>query len=290
MRATVRLPLTAALLLALATSVLVAAGPASATTHSVWPSGGQAAYVIAGHPVHRSPRSEPRPIASMAKVMTAYLVLTHRPVTAGSNGFTMTVRGRDVADWHRRVAQDQSTVAVRAGERLTERQALAALLLPSANNIAIMLARRVAGSLARFVRWMNATAAHLGMRHTTYTDPSGFDARTRSTPSDQLRLALPVMRNRFFASMVAHRHFRIPVAGEIDSTDTLLGQDGFVGIKTGSMDASGGCFMFRSLRVVHGRTVALTGVVMGQQGGDLISAGLAAARRLADAVAPQAAG
>jgi D-alanyl-D-alanine carboxypeptidase (penicillin-binding protein 5/6) len=265
----------------------VGAAPAGAAAWPVWPVQGQAAYALAGHPMHRSARSEVRPIASLAKVMTAYLVLARRPIAAGSNGFAMTVHARDVDDWHRRVAEDQSTVPVRAGERLTERQALAALLLPSANNIAIMLARRAAGSVRRFVRWMNRAARHLGMRHTTYTDPSGFDARTRSTPSDQLRLADRTMRSRFFAAMVAHRQYRIPVAGRIENTDALLRHDGFTGIKTGSMDASGGCFMFRSVRVVHGRRVALTGVVMGQHGGDLISAGLTAARRLVDAVAPR---
>ena len=72
----------------------------------------------------------------------------------------MRVSQRDVRDWHRRVARDESTVPVQLGERLTERQALAALLLPSANNIAIMLARKVAGSVSRFVRRMNRRRAH----------------------------------------------------------------------------------------------------------------------------------
>jgi hypothetical protein len=50
------------------------------------------------------------------------------------------------------------------------------------------------------------------------------------------------------------------------------------------MDASGGCFMFLTHRRVHGRRVNLYGVVMGQQGGDLIQAALQAARNLADRV------
>jgi len=79
------------------------------------------------------------------------------------------------------------------------------------------------------------------------------------------------------------------VAGRIRNTNTLLGRDGFVGIKTGSMSASGGCLMFRSKRIVHGKVVAMYGVVMGQYGGNLIQAGLAAAKRLVDRVAPRAA-
>jgi D-alanyl-D-alanine carboxypeptidase (penicillin-binding protein 5/6) len=89
--------------------------------------------------------------------------------------------------------------------------------------------------------------------------------------------------------MVRRTRYRIPVAGTIRNTNTLLGRDGFVGIKTGSMSASGGCLMFRTKRIVHRRVVTMYGVVMGQPGGDLIQAGLAAAKRLADRVAPHAA-
>lgn len=259
----------------------------SAEARSVWPSNGQAAYALGSATMHHD-HQHVAPIASMSKVMTAYLVLKVHPLARGANGFRMTVTQRDVADWNRRVARGESTVAVRAGEHLTERQALAALLLPSANNIAIMLARAVKGSLAGFVRLMNRTAAAHDMTHTTYTDPSGFDAHTRSIPIDQLVLARLAMKLTAFRAMVARRTYRIPVAGTIHSTDRLLGTDGFAGIKTGSMDASGGCFMFLSHRRVHGRRIDMYGVVMGQAGPDLIAAALDAAKRLADRVAPRA--
>jgi D-alanyl-D-alanine carboxypeptidase (penicillin-binding protein 5/6) len=142
----------------------------------------------------------------------------------------------------------------------------------------------VSGRVSTFVARMNHTAVALGMNHTTYTDPSGFDEHTESTPRDQLVLARVAMHRNVFRRLVGRRNFRIPVAGKIANTDTLLGHDGFVGIKTGSMDASGGCFMFLTHRRVHGRRVNLYGVVMGQQGGDLIQAALQAARNLADRV------
>ncbi len=148
----------------------------------------------------------------------------------------------------RRADDDESVVAVAAGEVLTERQALAALLLPSANNVAILLARRVAGSVPAFVARMNATARLFGMRDTRYTDPSGLDPGTVSTAADQLILAGVAMRNPTFAALVRLRGYRLPVAGTVHNTDTLLGTHGFVGIKTGSDDAAGGCFMFRAVR------------------------------------------
>jgi D-alanyl-D-alanine carboxypeptidase (penicillin-binding protein 5/6) len=268
-------------------SVLVA--PAANADAGVWPGEGQAAYVLGNGRVHRGSDQHQAPIASMAKVMTGYLVLKRFPLRRHAAGFTMTVRQRDVDDWHRRVARDESTVPVRVGERLTERQALAALLLPSANNIAIMLARRIWHSVPNFVRHMNKQAATLHMTHTVYTDPSGYDATTRSTPTDQIKIARAATHRRTFRAMVRRHRYRIPVAGTVRNKDTLLGTDGFVGIKTGSMSQSGGCFMFDSLRIVHGHVVPMFGVVMGQYGGDLIQAGLGAAKALVDRVAPHAA-
>lgn len=252
-----------------------------------WPSRGQAAFVIGTGRVHASPRERAVPIASVAKVMTAYVVLHTHPLHGSAPGFTLRVSARDVRDWHRRVGRDESTVPVREGERLSERQALAALLLPSANNVAIMLARRVAGSVARFARLMTTTARKLGMRRTTYTDPSGFDARTRSTAADQVLLAVAAMRDPVFRWIVSRTRWRIPVAGVVHNTDVLLHHDGFVGIKTGSMSASGGCFVFRSRRVLHGRRVDVTGVVLGQHGGALVLAGQRAARSFVDRLAPR---
>ena len=272
-------------------SLIVAAGavlasPASAS--SVWPSAGQAAYRLGSGPLHVH-NQHVAPIASMAKVMTAYVVLRAHPLPPKRGGFTMTVTQRDVDDYRLRVSRGESTVPVRLGEKLTERQALAALLLPSANNIAIMLARRTLGSVARFVTRMNRSAHDHGMRHTRYTDPSGFDAATRSQPGDQLVIMRLAMRLPAFRGFVARSSYPVPVAGTVYNTDTLLGTDGFIGVKTGSMDASGGCFMFVSRRIVKGHVVELSGVVMGQPGNDLIRAGLDAARRLVDRVAPHAA-
>lgn len=269
-----------------AAAVAIPSTPAAAA--SVWPAHGQAAYSLGlTGTVHQSPTVRRAPIASMAKVMTAYLVLRARPLTSTSNGFTMTVSQGDVNDYHLRVARGESTTRVVYGERITERQALAALLLPSANNIAIMFARRVAGTVSGFVTRMNAAARALHMTHTTYTDPSGFASSTTSTPADQLALARAAIRVVELRLMVARTSYWVPVAGWVHNTDTLLGHDGFRGIKTGSMSAAGGCFMFRSRRVVDGRVVELIGVVMGQPGSNLVLAGLAASKRLVDAVAPK---
>jgi D-alanyl-D-alanine carboxypeptidase (penicillin-binding protein 5/6) len=254
-----------------------------------WPREGQGAYQFGDGVPAASPHERPVPIASLAKVMTAYLVLQHFPLERGDPGPRFRVTMADVKDTEQRRQTDQSVIDVRRGERLTERQALIAMLLPSANNVAVLVARQVGGSVPAFVAEMNRTAGRLGMTDTIYTDPSGFDEGTVSTATDQLRLARVAARNATLAELMAIRSYRLPVAGDVENTDTLLGQDGFVGMKTGSDDAAGGCFMFRSRREVDGRITDLVGVVLGQHGRNLITAGLYAAKQLADRVAPTAA-
>jgi D-alanyl-D-alanine carboxypeptidase (penicillin-binding protein 5/6) len=254
-----------------------------------WPRHGQGAYVLGNGQPAVSQHERPVPIASLAKVMTAYLVLEHYPLHAGDSDRRFVVGQDDVVDTETRRRDGQSIVDVRAGEQLTERDALMAILLPSANNIAVLVARQVSGSVPSFVSEMNRTARALGMSHTTYTDPSGYDASTVSTALDQLRLARLVAEDEPLSALMAARTYWLPVAGEVTNTNTLLGQDGFVGMKTGSDAAAGGCFMFRSGRHTETGNRSLIGVVLGQRGDNLITAGLYAAKQLVDRLAPNAA-
>jgi serine-type D-Ala-D-Ala carboxypeptidase (penicillin-binding protein 5/6) len=212
-------------------------------------------------------------------------VLRGHPLGVGDDGPTITLTDADVADTDRRGRQRESVVPIVAGEQLTERQALQALLLPSANNIAAVLARWDSGSAARFVEHMNATARSLGMTRTRYTDPSGYDDATVSTAADQLRIVDRAMRLPVFANIVATTSATLPVAGTVHNTNTLLGHNGFVGVKTGSDHAAGGCFAFRAIRWIDGKRTTITGVVLGQPGHDQIDAGLAAADAMLERIA-----
>ena len=252
----------------------------------MWPAHGQAAFVVSGKSqIQVGPNQHAAPIASVTKVMTAYLVLRDHPLRAGEDGPTLTLTDADVADTARRRAQQQSVVSVAAGEELTERQALEALLLPSANNIAIVLARWDAGSVDKFVAEMNAAAQSLSMTSTDYTDPSGFEETTVSSAADQVRIVERAMSVPVLASIVAMTSAALPVAGTVANTDTLLGHDGFVGVKTGSDNAAGGCFAFQAVRTVHGRQTTITGVVLGQPGANQVAAGLNGAKAMVDRIA-----
>jgi serine-type D-Ala-D-Ala carboxypeptidase (penicillin-binding protein 5/6) len=262
--------------------------PGEALPSTVWPAHGQAAFVQTGQSqIQAGPNQHAAAIASIAKVMTAYLVLRDYPLRPGLDGPTITLTDADVDDTDRRRRQQESVVSIAAGVQLTELQALQALLLPSANNIAAVLARWDAGSADRFVARMNATARSLGMTHTRYTDPSGYDDATVSTAADQVRIVDRAMRLPVFASIVATPSATLPVAGTVHNTNTLLGHNGFVGVKTGSDDAAGGCFAFRAIRWIDGKRTTITGVVLGQPGHNQIAAGLAASDAMVERIAGQ---
>jgi D-alanyl-D-alanine carboxypeptidase (penicillin-binding protein 5/6) len=254
----------------------LAGAKASATVHSArisgpalnlrWPTSGEAAIGVAGAGLIGFHGAQvPTPIASVAKIMAAYLILRHHPLSPGASGPSITITPADVAVYRTDLASGQSVMMVRAGERLSERQALEGLLLPSGNNIATLLADWDAGSQARFLALENAEARRLGLTGTTYTSVSGVRASTVSTAVDQTRLAMLAMQIPTFRHIVAMPQATLPVAGRQYNVDALLGTDGIVGVKTGSTPQAGGCFVFAADRRVAGRRVLVIGAVLGQQ-------------------------
>lgn len=247
-----------------------------------WPQAGQAAVDVDGlGRLGVSSRSRPVPIASVAKVMTAYLVLRDHPLRLDEDGPAVTVSAGEAAAYPDQLASGQSVVQVVAGEVLAERQALQALLLPSANNVAHILARWDAGSSAAFVTKMNETAAQFGMADTRYTDPSGLDPGTVSTASDQVILGRVAMQVPVLAQLVAMPQATLPVVGSVRNVNKLLGSDGIVGIKTGSTDEAGGCLLFAAEISVEGHRLRLIGAVFGP--GPTMTDAFEASRRLIQA-------
>jgi serine-type D-Ala-D-Ala carboxypeptidase (penicillin-binding protein 5/6) len=232
--------------------------------HPDWPN---AAEAVVGTPgvgiLTAHGGSQPRPVASLAKIMTAYIILRDHPLRAGQPGPRLTVTPADAAAYRRDVNQGQSVVTVVAGERLTEWQALAALLIPSGNNIADLLAGWDVGSLPAFVARMNAQARSLGLRGTHYTDASGADPATVSTAADQFWLAVRALQVPVFRQIVAMPQVRLPAAGLAYNVNYGLGHLGIDGVKTGSTPAAGGCLVFSAARAVAGRPVTVVGAVLG---------------------------
>ena len=230
-----------------------------------WPAAGSAGVAVDGLGVLGATNAQAvRPIASVAKVMTAYVLLKERPLAPGQPGPTITITARDVARYQQMIVEDQSVQPVSAGQQLTQLELLQGMLVPSANNYGEILAAWHAGSVEAFVQKMNAEARVLGMVNTTYVDISGYSDRTVSTLQDQLILAREAMKNPVFAQTVAMPSVRLPGIGVVNSTNMALGQEGIVGIKTGSTEVAGGNLMFAAQRNVNGKPVLLIGGALGQ--------------------------
>src|SRR5687768_4799281 len=199
-----------------------------------WPESGQISVSVAGVGVLReSPNQQPQPIASLVKMMTAYVILKNHPLNPGEPGAEVVFQPHHVQNFQVRSANAESVVAVRAGGKMTERDLLRGLLLASGNNIADVLAEWHAGSVEAFVAEMNAEAAALGMTNTVYADAAGLLATSRSTAHDQVVLANSAMADPTFASIVREAQAILPGAGIVYNTNSQLGQHGIVGIKTG---------------------------------------------------------
>jgi D-alanyl-D-alanine carboxypeptidase (penicillin-binding protein 5/6) len=207
-----------------------------------------------------------RPIGSVAKAMTALVVLDALPPAAGAGGPSFTMTAADVGLYRKAVAEGGSNIPVRAGEVLSERELLLALLLPSADNIAETLAVRVSGTRIAFIERLNARAAALGMSHTHFEDPSGLSAATVSTASDLVLLARAVTANAALVELVGTRQAMLPDGTVLRNLDILLAdQPGWLGIKTGWTGAAGGCLLFAARQsYASGATVTLWGAVLGQ--------------------------
>lgn len=212
--------------------------------------------------------------------MTAYVILRAHPLVLGASGPSLSISPADVHHFQVEQAANDSVLPVAAGEHLTEYQLLEALLLPSADNIAEILARWDAGSVPAFVAKMNATARRLGMGSTTYADASGLDPRTVSTPADLIRVTEAALRLPVFAAIVAKTSAVLPVAGRVTNYNTLLGEDGIVGVKTGWTPSSGGVLVFAARRTVAGRSLMIVGAVMGQRRGYQLLTALTVSWRL----------
>ena len=228
-----------------------------------WPSYGEAAVGVAGSGVLATHgNNAPLSTASVAKILTALAVLKQDPLTINATGPVITLTQADVDSYNKYLAENGSVVKVAIGEQISEYQALEAMLMPSANNIAETLVRWAFGSINAYNAYANNYAQQLGMTSTVITDPSGFLGTTVSTPRDLVILGEAAMANPVIAHIVDLPSANIPVQGTILNVNVLLGDEGIVGIKTGNNDQDLGSFLFASRQNIGSQTVTVIGVIM----------------------------
>jgi D-alanyl-D-alanine carboxypeptidase (penicillin-binding protein 5/6) len=211
-----------------------------------------AAYVVVdgatGEPLASYNADQPRPVASLAKLMTARLVLDAGPLE----------RTATVPPLH--IAADESQAGLEPGDRVSRDELLRAMLVASANDAARTLAVDVAGDESRFVDMMNAEAAAAGLDATRYANPTGLDDPAQhSSAADVADLAHDLMQDPAFRRIVAAEGTTID-GSRLSATNDLLGAyPGADGIKTGHTDQAGWCLAASATRDGRSIVVAVLG-------------------------------
>jgi D-alanyl-D-alanine carboxypeptidase (penicillin-binding protein 5/6) len=201
-----------------------------------------------------------RPMGSITKVMTAYVV-----IETGTLNRVITVPKGITAYDHK---FDASTAGLVPGEKFTTLQLLYAMMLPSGCDAAFTLATAY-GPWNHFIQQMNDTAKKLGLPRTHFTDPAGLPNPTQystySDARDLVRLGRLAMRLPLFRQIVATRSYHVasgPGHGAhtwVNSNGLIAGHyPGAIGIKPGGTAAAGACLLFEAQR----GTRILIGVVL----------------------------
>ncbi len=235
-----------------------------------WPSTGEAAATVEGvGTVGQVRGSQSVPVAGLAEVLAAYVALSDHHLAPGDDGPAIPVAADALTSYRSGLASQESEVPIAAGETLTELQVLEGLLIDSGADMATVLADWDAGSVSAFVAKMNAAASTLGLTSTHITDPTGVDPATTSTAEDLVRLGEAALTIPVLRQIVSLGQATLPMTNVVFNFDFDLGQDGIIGIKTGSDSSAQGCFLFAAQQNVGGKNVTVVGAVLSQPGGAL---------------------
>ncbi|MFJ6985092.1 MULTISPECIES: D-alanyl-D-alanine carboxypeptidase [unclassified Streptomyces] len=236
-----------------------------------WPSEGQGWMDVNGVGTMDSFGDEkPVAIGSVAKAMTAYVVLKDHELKSGQEGPAVPVDATAEKEGGYDADGESTLNTVQAGDKLTLRQAISAIMIPSANNIARLLARWDAGTEAEFIDKMNAAAKDLGMTNTTYTDASGLKETTVSTAADQVKLGNELVRMPALMEITKLPEWTDPSGQKWRNYNTLVPYNDSLGIKTGSTSKAGGNLLFAATKEAGGETVTVVGAILGQHKAPII--------------------
>ena len=211
-----------------------------------------------GEVVSSSEATRPWYPASTTKMMTAYVAL--KAVREGRIGMETAIPVSRVA-----ASQRPSKLGVRPGQEITLENALKVMMVKSANDLAVVVAEGVGGSVPNFAGMMNAEARALGMRDSHFVNPHGFHSTSHYTSARDLA----ILARALYTQFPEHRSLwgigAVQVGNRVmKNTNGLIGRySGAMGLKTGFVCASG--FNLVGLAQRGGRT--LIAVTLGAESG-----------------------
>jgi D-alanyl-D-alanine carboxypeptidase (penicillin-binding protein 5/6) len=248
-----------------------AAGPPAALA---LPSEGASAISVAGADAYLGPEAsdlwatsgtdDPRPIASISKLITALVILDAKPLAGPDDpGPTITFDKAAHDLYDRYYVRGATIAAMPTGSSMSEHDALATMLIPSASNYAEAVSTWAFGSQAGFVgaaaRWL----AEHGLTRTRIVEPTGISPRNTSTPSDLIALGKIAAADPVIAHLTATPSIHVPGPGYLLNTNNLLGRDGITGLKTGNLGEGSYNLLYTASFTVGEQPLSVTGVVLG---------------------------
>ena len=234
----------------------VRTAPAGSAPAGVSAAAGELVNVKSGRDLWGREQAGQRPIASLTKVMTALVV-----IKAGhlSRRIRITQAEVDyVIDYH------LSNAGLHAGDILSARNLLYAMLLPSGADAAMALAESYGPGISRFVAKMNRLARKLHLTTTHFTNFDGVQDTDVSTPTNLVKLGKAAMAEPVFREVVKHSSYTLPAWPRrhyyrwLNTNELLKRYPGVIGIKTGWTPDAGECLLFEATY----RKKTLIGVVM----------------------------
>ena len=206
-----------------------------------------------------------RSIASISKVITALVVLDAHPIADGDVGPTLTFSKADHDLYDQYYVQDAAVAEMPTGSTMSLRDALATMLIPSASNYADAVSTWAFGSRSAFLSATDDYLAREGLTGTTL-EPTGISPRNVSTPTDLLRIGQLAAANSTIRAIAATPDITLPGPGHLTNTNTLLGEGGVTGLKTGNLGEGTFSLLFTAtLDGGIGEPLAVTGVTLGGQ-------------------------
>jgi D-alanyl-D-alanine carboxypeptidase (penicillin-binding protein 5/6) len=208
---------------------------------------------------------DPRPIASISKLVTALVVLEARPLAdADDPGPTITFGKADHDLYDKYYVMGAAIAAMPIGSSMSLHDALATMLIPSACNYAEALSTWAYGSQGAFLAaTRNWLAAH-GLTGTTIVEPTGLSRSNVSTPADLLEIGRLAAANPAIAQIAATSSLALPGPGAMYNTNDLLGRDGITGLKTGNLGQGSFSLLYTAdLEVGIDEPLRIIGVIVG---------------------------
>ncbi|GHD38814.1 D-alanyl-D-alanine carboxypeptidase [Mycetocola manganoxydans] len=244
----------------------------------VLPAAGASAVTeaVTAPPFATSGSTEPVPMASITKTITALVVLDKHPLGAESQGQTVPITSEDYLAYLDYQKAGTRTVSVYTADAWSEREMLQAMLLGSSNNHADTLARWAFGSVDDYLVAANAWLAEQGLAETTVVDTTGLSDRSVGTAADLARLSAIALETPAIASVLAEPVTGLPSRRGIENTTTYLPERGVTGISRSYTDAAGICLQFGLDIPVEGSAESFRayGAILGQPDWDALDAAM----------------